>query len=293
MTTTDITTVTEEQVTAPLTGLAGLNELISGIWNGFVGMIPTILFAILILIVGIIISKVTVKIMDKALDRSKLDLTINRFLKSVVKIVLYVLLITVVLTILGVPMTSIITVIGTAGVAIGLALQDSLSNLAGGFLILFAKPFKVGSYIESNGVGGTVESINILYTRLVTGDNKVIYIPNGMAANAVCINYNEEKYRRVDNVIAISYDESYERAETAIRKALASVDKIVETKDMETTVRLCAHGKSSIDIAVRVWTKTDDYWDVNFAILKAIKDEFDKEHIAIPYEQLDVHINKA
>lgn len=291
MTTSEITTPLEEQVTTPLTGLAGLNELISGIWNGFVSMIPTILFAILILIIGIIVSKITVKIMDKALDRSKLDLTINRFLKSVVKIVLYVLLITVVLTILGVPMTSIITVIGTAGVAIGLALQDSLSNLAGGFLILFSKPFKVGSFIESNGVSGTVESINILYTRLVTPDNKVIYIPNGMAANAVTVNYNEEKYRRVDNVIAISYDESYERAEVAIKNALASVDKIVENKDRETTIKLFAHGKSSIDIAVRVWCKTDDYWDVHFAVLKAIKDEFDKEHIAIPYEQLDVHIN--
>ena len=152
---------------------SALQKFFTEVWDGFVQKLPVIIVAIVILIVGILFSKLVVKLMGKALDRSKLDLTVNKFLRSVVKITLYVLLITIVLALLGVPMTSIITVIGTAGVAIGLALQNSLSNIAGGFLIMFAKPFKVGSYISVSGVEGFVNEINILYTKLRTYDNKV------------------------------------------------------------------------------------------------------------------------
>ncbi|MGN0578334.1 MAG: mechanosensitive ion channel family protein [Ruminiclostridium sp.] len=268
----------------------GLNKFISDVWNGFLGKLPTIIFAIVLLIVGMLLSKLTVKLMSKALDKSRLDLTVNRFLKSIVKIALYVLLITVVLTVLGVPTTSIITVIGTAGVAIGLALQNSLSNLAGGFLILFSKPFVVGSYIKSNGEEGTVDSINILYTRLITVDNKVVYIPNGMAANAVCINYNELPLRRIDQIISISYSEDYERTKTAILTALSKEPKIITEGGNAPFVAVSAQSASSIDITVRVWCKSGDYWDVYFSAAKLIREQFIKDNIDVPYNQLDVHI---
>lgn len=200
--------------------LSNFEKLLNGIWTGFYSKLPVIIAAIVVLIIGIFLSKLTVKLMSKAMDKSKLDLTINRFVRSAVKIVLYVLIITVVLTILGVPMTSIITVIGTAGVAIGLALQNSLSNLAGGFLILFSKPFRVGSYIQCSGVEGTVDSISILYTKLLTADNKAIFIPNGTAAGAVVTNYNEMPLRRVDLVFGISYDSDYDAAVRSIENAL-------------------------------------------------------------------------
>ena len=268
----------------------GLNKFISDIWNGFLSKLPTIIFAIVLLIVGMLLSKLTVKLMSKALDKSRLDLTVNKFLKSIVKIALYVLLITVVLTVLGVPTTSIITVIGTAGVAIGLALQNSLSNLAGGFLILFSKPFVVGSYIKSNGEEGTVDSINILYTRLITVDNKVVYIPNGMAANAVCINFNELPLRRVDQLVSISYDEDYEKAISSVRTALAKETKIITEGENAPFVAVSAQSASSIDITVRVWCKSADYWDVYFSVVKNIREQFIKDNIDVPFNQLDVHI---
>ena len=276
-----------DQVTESINGL---NEFIYDVWNGFLSKLPTIIFAIVLLIVGMLLSKLTVKLMSKALDKSRLDLTVNKFLKSIVKIALYVLLITVVLTVLGVPTTSIITVIGTAGVAIGLALQNSLSNLAGGFLILFSKPFVVGSYIKSNGEEGTVDSINILYTRLITVDNKVVYIPNGMAANAVCINYNELPLRRVDQLVSISYDEDYEKAISSVRTALAKETKIITEGENAPFVAVSAQSASSIDITVRVWCKSADYWDVYFSVVKNIREQFIKDNIDVPFNQLDVHI---
>lgn len=272
--------------------VTGLNKLLADIWEGFLRQLPTIVFAIILLIVGIFLSKLVVKLMSKALDRSKLDLTVNHFLRSVVKIVLYVLLITVVLTLLGVPTTSIITVIGTAGVAISLALQNSLSNVAGGFLILFFKPFKVGSYITVSGVEGTVESINILYTKLRTLDNRAIFIPNGNASINVIVNVTEADERRVDHVFSISYDDDYRRAVEAINRAIAKCGKIYTDEKHKPFVRMSAHSASSIDITVRVWCATSDYWDVYFDIIEYVRAAFIEDNIEIPYQQIDVHVRE-
>lgn len=272
--------------------LSKFEKLFNDIWTGFYSKLPVIIAAIVVLIIGIFLSKLTVKLMSKAMDKSKLDLTINRFVRSAVKIVLYVLIITVVLTILGVPMTSIITVIGTAGVAIGLALQNSLSNLAGGFLILFSKPFRVGSYIQCSGVEGTVDSISILYTKLLTADNKAIFIPNGTAAGAVVTNYNEMPLRRVDLVFGISYDSDYDAAVRSIENALVGNDMIIREKGKEPFIQMSSHDTSSIAITVRLWTKTENYWSVYFAAIEGVRREFIKDNIEIPYEQLDVHIRQ-
>lgn len=268
--------------------LGKFEELLDNIWSGFCGKLPVIIAAIVILIIGIFLSRLTVKLMSKAMDKSRLDLTINRFVRSAVKIVLYVLVVTVVLTILGVPMTSIITVIGTAGVAVGLALQDSLSNLAGGFLILFSKPFRVGNYIQCSGVEGTVESISILYTKLLTGDNKAVFIPNGTAAGAVVTNYNEMPERRVDLVFGISYEADYDEAKKAIAEVVAKDEQVLR----EPFIVLSSLDASSVAITVRLWTKSENYWSVYYRTLEEVRKAFDERGIEIPYNKLDVHICK-
>ena len=274
----------------PFKAFSDISNFFLGIWMGFLNVLPTILFALVILVVGFLLSKLAIKLMTKAFERTKLDLTITKFLKSALKIVLYVLLLTVVLSILGVPTTSIITVIGTAGVAVGLALQDSLSNLAGGFLILFSKPFKVGSYIKTNGEEGTVDCINILYTKLITPDNKVIYVPNGMAANAVCVNFTELNHRRIEHNLSISYDESFEKAKESILKVLSAEKLLVTEGEMAPVVLMGGQGDSGIDIIVRAWCETDKYWDAYFGTICRIREQFIADKIAVPFNQLDVHI---
>lgn len=268
--------------------LGKFEEILDNIWSGFCGKLPVIIAAIIVLIIGIFLSRLTVRLMSKAMDKSRLDLTINRFVRSAVKIVLYVLVVTVVLTLLGVPMTSIITVIGTAGVAVGLALQDSLSNLAGGFLILFSKPFRVGNYIQCSGVEGTVESISILYTKLLTGDNKAVFIPNGTAAGAVVTNYNEMPERRVDLVFGISYEADFNEAKKAIAEVVAKDEQVLR----EPFIVLSGLDASSVAITVRLWTKSENYWSVYYRTLEEVRKAFDEREIEIPYNKLDVHICK-
>lgn len=265
-------------------------RFLENIWDSLILRVPAILVAIAILILGTVIARIAVRLMGKAMDRSRLDLTVNRFVRSAVKIVLYVLVITVALAVLGVPTTSIITVIGTAGVAIGLALQDSLSNLAGGFLILFAKPFRVGNYVRVGGDEGTVEGISILYTKLLTPDNKAIFIPNGTAAGAVVMNYSELPTRRVDLEFGISYNEDFDRAIRAIETAITDDPMILREEGKTPFIRMSGLKESSVAITVRLWTKTEDYWEVYFHTLERVRREFIREKIEIPYNQLDVHV---
>lgn len=280
----------EAGVEAATESVNRIGDMINGVWNSFIGMLPTIIIAIIVLALGMIISRIVLKIMGKAMDKSKLDLTISRFAQSAVKIVLNVLVIIIVLTILGVPMDSIIAVVATAGVAVGLALQNSLSNLAGGFLILIEKPFKVGSYIKCGGEEGTVEAISILYTKLMTVDNKAIFIPNGTAANAVVVNFSDVETRRVDHLISISYNEDLDRAIASINKAIEGNAMIIREGDKAPFIRLCSQDASSLGITVRVWGKSSDYWTIYFDTLEAIRRQFVKDNIDVPFNQLDVFI---
>ena len=267
-----------------------VGEMVNSIWDSFVEKLPTILIAIVILAGGMIISKIILKIMGKAMDKSKLDVTISRFAQSAAKIVFNVFVIIIVLTSLGVPMDSIIAVVATAGVAIGLALQNSLSNLAGGFLILIEKPFRVGSYIKCSGEEGTVEAISILYTKLMTVDNKSVYIPNGVASSAVVVNFSDSETRRVEHLISISYDEDLDRAIASINTAIEGNEKIIRKGDQAPFIRLSSMDPSSIGITVRLWGKAADYWDIYFDSIEAIRRQFIKDGIDIPYNKLDVNI---
>lgn len=281
---------TETAAEAAAESVNRVSNMITGVWASFVGKLPTIIIAIVILIVGMLVSKIMIKIMGKAMDRSKLDLTISGFIKSAVKIVLSVLVVIIALTTLGVPMDSIIAVIATAGIAVGLALQNSLSNLAGGFLILIEKPFKVGSYIKCGGDEGTVESISILYTKLMTVDNKAVFIPNGTAANSVVVNFSDPETRRVDHLIAISYNEDIDKAIASIEKAIEGNAMIIREGDKAPFIRLASQDAYSLGITVRVWGKSSDYWTIYHDTLEAIRRQFIKDGIEVPYGKLGVII---
>lgn len=260
----------------------------SKLWSNFVDYLPTLLIAIVVYIIGCIINKIIMRILSKGLERSRIDKTVHGFLKSLVRVALLCIILIIVLSILGIPMTSIIAVVGSAGIAIGLALQNSLSNIAGGVIVLMGKNFRVGDYVSINGTEGTVREITIFATNIISVDNKSIYIPNGTVSNATIINYTREKTRRVDHVMSISYNNDAKKAISVISDVIKENTKILS--DPEPFVRISAFSASSIDIVVRVWVNSSDYWDVYFALLEDFKEAFDKNGIVIPYNQLDVHI---
>ena len=251
---------------------------------------PKLLLAIITLIVGLRLIKWVVKLATRGLSHKKVDASLRHFLEALIRISLKVLLFVSVISMLGVATTSFVAIIGAAGLAIGLALQGSLANFAGGVLILFFKPFKVGDYIESNGYAGTVKKIMIFNTVLNTIDNATIILPNGVVSNNPLKNYSAEKLRRVDITFGIAYEDDFFKAQKILRKIIDKHAKIL--KDPEPFVRLSELGDSSVNIATRNWVKKEDYWDVYFDLMETVKKEFDKNKISIPYPQMDVHVKK-
>lgn len=268
--------------------ISEMGKFMGNIGSAILGAIPTILFAAVILALGLIITKLLLWLLGKGLNKSKLDLTVTKFTHQIARIILYVLLLTVVLNILGIPATSIITLIGTAGVAIGLALQSSLSNVAGGFLLMITKPFKIGDYIISNGVEGTVAQISIMHTRLDSISNQAVFIPNGLAINAVIVNNSGNDTRRVDMNFGIAYDDDFPKAQKIILDIIGKHPLIID--DQPPSVRVSEHGASAVGIAVKVWCKTSDYWSVYYDLNEQILQSFKENDIEIPFNQLDVHV---
>ena len=284
---------TTSEVFVPLDAqqqLERAESFFSNLWDGFIAYIPTLITAVIIFVAGLLLSKLIIKLMQKGMKRNVIDKTVSRFMYSLVRIVLYVLLATVVLAVLGVPMSSIVAVVGTAGVAIGLALQNSLSNAAGGFNILFTKPFKIGDFIRAEEEEGTVEAINIWFTKILTIDNKTVFIPNGQLVSSKIINYTACDKRRVDMIFQISYDADFNKARDVLRSITDSHPKILD--EPKTDIRMYSHSDSAIEIACRPWVKTGDYWEVYFDLNEQVKEAFDKNGIEIPYNQLDVHVKK-
>ncbi len=279
----------QDLVNKPEAAISSIGEFFANLWQSFLNAIPSIILAIVVLIVGLILSKLAVKLMSKGLSKTKLEVTVVKFTTQIAKIVLYVLVITIVLSILGIPSTSIITVIGTAGVAIGLALQNSLSNVAGGFLLMITKPFKIGDYIVTNGVEGTVSQISILHTRLDSVTNQAIFVPNGLAVNATVINNSGNDTRRVDLSISISYKSDFEKAQKVITDVIKA-HKLVD-KALPIDVRINTLGDNAVILTVRSWCKTGDYWTVYFDLTEQIKAALVANDIEIPFRQLDVHID--
>ncbi len=283
-------TTTELQIPNVIEGVENASSLLTSLTDKFISALPVLAFAIIVFFAGIILSKLVVKFASKFIERSNIENTAGSFLISLIRVVLYILVAIIALSMLNVPMTSIVTVIGTAGLAIGLALQNSLSNLAGGFIILFSKPFKSGDLIEIDNSLGTVNSIGILYTKIITPDNKSIFIPNGKITDAKIINYSEISTRRVDLSFDISYDNDFEKAKNIIKKVIESDSLIL--REPEPLVRMNAQKESSLGICVQVWTNNENYWNVLYNMTENVKLEFDRNSIEIPYNQLDLHIRK-
>ena len=278
----------QELVEKPEQALSAIGDFFVNLGRSILSAIPTILFAVLILVLGLLVTKLCLWLISKGMNKTKLEVTVKKFVSAVAKIILYVLLITIVLSILGIPSTSIITIIGTAGVAIGLALQDSLSNVAGGFMLMITKPFKIGDYIIVNGTEGTVSQISIIHTRLDSASNQAIFIPNGQAVNAVVVNNSNNETRRVDLTYSISYASDYRKAREIILEILKNNEMVLD--DPAPLVRMKEQGESAVVIAARPWCRTPDYWDVVFDTNEQVFDAFCENGIVIPFNQLEVHI---
>lgn len=244
--------------------------------------------AVLVLIIGFWLVKLFIKQIAKVLLKRNIDAGLVSFMKSFLGISLKVLIIISVMGMVGIQMTSFIAILGAAGLAVGLAFQGTLSNFAGGVMLLIFKPFKVGDYVEAQGYGGSVNEIQIFNTLLKTADNKIIIIPNGVLANGSMTNYSAQETRRVDWKFGVAYGTDYKKVREIISTLLNNDSRII--KDPEMFIGLGELAGSSINIVVRVWTKTEDYWGVHFDINEQIYEIFNKEGIEIPFPQMDVHI---
>lgn len=245
--------------------------------------------AILVLVIGAIFIRILMKALRKSKLFNKTDATVAKFLLNFIKIALEVLLIVSVVGILGVPLTSVVAVIASAGVTIGLALQGALSNLAGGIMILIFKPFKIGNYIVAAGHEGTVRDIGIFYTVLSTVDNREVTIPNGTIMSSSIVNVSAYDTRRVDLSISVAYDSDIDAVKTILAETAAENPLVL--KDPATAVLLGEHGQNALIFYLRAWVKSEDYWTVNFDLLETVKKRLTEKGIKIPYQQLDVHID--
>lgn len=245
---------------------------------------------VLILLVGYILISILTKILKRGLERSKIDEVLHTFFLNCLKMLLWVILLITALAYLGIPPMSFLTVLGAAGVAVALALKDSLSNFAGGILIIISKPFSKGDFIEDLQISGKVEKIDLLYTTLMTFDNKVITIPNGKLANSTIINYSREQQRRVDCTFSVGYGDDI----ALVKEILATVSDSnpIIYKEPEPVIGVAGHRDNSIEFHLRVWCATEDYWDVFYYLQEQVKLAFDLHKISIPYPQMDVHLKK-
>lgn len=263
------------------------------------GLVPDLLnfafqvvVAIVIYAIGSKLIKLIVKMVRRSMERANADEGVKQFVTPVVKYSLYVILVFIIMGLFGIATTSAVAVLGSAGVAIGLALQGSLSNFAGGVLILILKPFRVGDYIiEDSGKNeGTVTEISIFYTKLLTVDNRMVMIPNGTLSNSSITNVAQMDRRRVDLVVGIAYEADIRTAKDILMQlALAEPARL---KDEEPAVYVNELGASSVDLGLRVWVTTEEYWTTRWRLMENIKYAFDEHGISIPYQQIDVQIKQ-
>ncbi len=253
--------------------------------------VPSVLLAIIVLIVGLWVIKRVVGVLRRTLEGRQADATLARFLCSLSSVGLKALLLISVASMVGIETTSFVALLGAAGLAIGLALQGSLSNFAGGVLVLLFKPYKVGDFVEAQGVSGTVCDIQIFNTVLKTPDNKVIIVPNGAISNGVITNYSMEDTRRVDLLFGIGYDDDISQARGVITGLIDSDGRIL--KEPAPLVVVSELADSSVNFTVRVWVASGDYWGVYFDLTERAKVAFDAAGISIPYPQTDVHLHEV
>lgn len=251
--------------------------------------VPKVLLALITLFIGHLVIRGLVRSIRKVSDKRDFEPTLQKFLVSLIKTVLYAVLVISVAGIVGIQTTSFVAVLGAAGLAIGLALQGSLANFAGGVLILIFKPFKVGDVIDAQGKLGIIDEIQIFNTIMKTFDNKVIIIPNGGLANGVITNITKEETRRVDMSFGISYDDDIDKAKQLLTNLIKADERVIN-EPAEPFIVMNELGDSSVNFVVRAWCKAGDYWGIYFDMLEKVKKTFDAENISIPYPQRDVHL---
>lgn len=267
-----------------------MEKVIEKIIEGSVDVVFKILLTSLIILVGFKLIKFLVKKISKGRGFTRLEKSSQTFILSICNIGLKILVIIMAITTLGIPMASIIAVLGSAGLALGLALQGGLSNIAGGVMIMFFKPFKVGDFIDTHTDSGIVLEINIFHTKLCTYDNKIVVIPNGDLSNTTIINASSMSERLLDLTFSVSYNSNISKVKEILLDVANNSKYLLKDKDI--TIALKEQGEDALMFMFRIWVKSEDYWKAKFDILETVKNEFDKSSISIPYKQLDVHVTK-
>ena len=249
-----------------------------------------LLTAIVIFYVGRMAVNLITRGIHKVMTSQEVDKTLISFVTNLVSMILLVIVVIAAVGALGVQTTSFIAIIGAAGLAVGLALQGSLSNFASGVLIIIFRPYKVGDFIEGAGIAGVVVDVQILTTILKTGDNKQIILPNSQIMGGIITNYSANDTRRVDMVVGVSYEDDLDKVRKTIEELIAAEDRILD--DPAPTIAVSELADSSVNFVVRPWVKTADYWGVKFDLTEAIKKRFDQDGISFPFPQQDVHLYK-
>ena len=245
---------------------------------------------ILVLVAGLFLAHWIMRLVERSDKYVKLEPTLKGFLTNLFKLVLYIIVILTAANVVGIPMTSIVTLVASAGVAVSLAMQGALSNLVGGMTLLLLKPIKAGEYVKIGDYEGTVRTIGAFYTDLITFDNRHINLPNSTLTNTAIINFSREGTRRLDVTFSVGYGSDLDLVYKTLNALAAANDRVLPQPAPQVVLNKCAD--SSLDFSVRVWTANDDYWPVYFYLLDAGKRALDKAGIEIPYPQVDVHIRQ-
>lgn len=279
----------------PLEGLKNftadaLLEYLKGSVPDVISLVLKVLFALLVYFVGVRLIRWIRKLIRSSMTRAKVDTGVVQFVEALVKVIAYVLLFILIISFFGVQTTSLIAVFGSAGLAVGLALQGSLSNFAGGVLILVLKPFVVGDYIIEGSYEGKVTEISLFMTELLTVDNRAVLIPNGDLANSPVINVTHEDKRRLDLSVGISYQADLKKAKDILQSLMEKDPDVMQ--DQPIRVFVDSLGDSAVQLGARAWVGTDRYWDTKWRLTEQIKLEFDAANVEIPFNQMDVHIRQ-
>lgn len=250
-----------------------------------------ILGALLIFFIGKWVARKIITLMRRGMERAQVDPTLISFASNALYVVLVIMIVIAAISNVGIETTSFMAIFGAAGLAIGLALKDTLANVGAAVLIIFFRPFKVGDFIEASGVMGNVKSINLFSTTLTTADNRSIIIPNGALIAGNIINYTGNHTRRIDMAFVIDYKDDLRIAKEVVMNVLQSHEKVLQ--DPEPVVAVGALERDGVQLIVRPWVAVDDYWNVSFEITESVKLEFDKHHITVPFPQMDLHVKKG
>lgn len=266
-----------QEIFQDLKGLASINLTLGAV----------VRLAVLV-VVGVVVIRLLLKITDRMLERSKPLASLKGYIRSVVKVGLWFLLAVMVADELGLPTASLVALLSVAGLSVSLALQNTLSNLAGGITLLVTKPFQVGDFVEADGLSGTVSSVDLAYTALLTVDNKEIFIPNSQLSATKIINYTASGKRRAELTFNASYEAPTQVVKDALREAVEAIPQILD--DPAPAIWLSEYQSSSIQYVVRVWASTEEYWDMYYALLEEVREAFARHQVEMTYDHLNVHL---